>query len=223
MVNLTPASASTSSVSSSAAVSGSHMPSGLPPEPQPEVFQPPLHLGDLVGPGGERHDHVVVDLGDGVAVSAARGDAGAVGLHDLGVHDRRLAGQPGEQRGPDVERDALEVVHDVDDAVGRVDPAGGGVRRVALGGDARVPVVVGRGRVLDLDGLEPGVLARRLVEVAVDDDRAGGGHAETLRTPPARAGTPGGRLGARRRSPKGPRSAAAGRWPGPRQSRCRPG
>jgi hypothetical protein len=28
--------------------------------------------------------------------------------------------------------------------------------------------VVGRGGVLDLDGFEPGVLARRLVEVAVD-------------------------------------------------------
>ena len=44
--------------------------------------------------------------------------------------------------------------------------------RVALGGDALVPVVVRIGRVLDLDRLEPGVLARRLVEVPVDADEA---------------------------------------------------
>ena len=52
--------------------------------------------------------------------------------------------------------------------------AGGAVGGVALGGDALVPVVIGGGGVLDFDGFEPGILARRLVEVAVDADVARG-------------------------------------------------
>jgi len=52
--------------------------------------------------------------------------------------------------------------------------AGGAVGGVALGGDALVPVVVGGGGVLDLDGFEPGVFARGLVEVSVDAEVARG-------------------------------------------------
>ena len=61
-----------------------------------------------------------------------------------------------------------------------VDDAGGAVGGVALGGDALVPVVVGRGGVLQLDGFEPGVFARRLVEVAVDADVAAVGKWRSL-------------------------------------------
>src|SRR5262249_29621627 len=53
---------------------------------------------------------------------------------------------------------------------------GGRVRRVALGRDPRVPVVVGGGGGLDVDALEPGALARRLVEETVDRDEAGRSH-----------------------------------------------
>ena len=84
-----------------------------------------------------------------------------------------LALEPRQERGADVERDRGEVVRDVQDTVLRVDPAGGRVGRVALGGDARVPVVIGRGGVLRLDALEPGVLAGRLIEVAVNRDESG--------------------------------------------------
>jgi hypothetical protein len=41
---------------------------------------------------------------------------------------------------------------------------------------AGVPVVAGRGGVLDLDALQPGTLARRLVEVPVDCDESGTAH-----------------------------------------------
>ena len=58
-----------------------------------------------------------------------------------------------------------------------VGDARGAVGGVTLGGDALVPVVIGGGGVLDLDGFEPGIFAGRLVEVAVDADvaRASGG------------------------------------------------
>src|SRR5207249_8178024 len=62
---------------------------------------------------------------------------------------------------------------------------------------ALVPVVKRRRRVLDLDGLEPRILARRLVEVSVDGDEAARRHSVSLplellearqELPPAAAG-----------------------------------
>jgi len=44
------------------------------------------------------------------------------------------------------------------------------IGRVAFGGDALVPVVIGIGRVLHLDGFQPGIFPRRLVKMAVDAD-----------------------------------------------------
>src|SRR6185436_2053638 len=128
------------------------------PEAGPEVGEAPPDLGHLVPAGGERHDHVVVRLGDRVAVAAARGDAQAVRLHDPGIDVGALGGQPREEGSPHVEGYPLEVVGDVGYSVPGVDPAGGRVGRVALGRDPRVPVVVGVRRILDLDDLEPGIL-----------------------------------------------------------------
>ena len=42
------------------------------------------------------------------------------------------------------------------------------VGRVTFGGDALVPIVIGKGRILQLDRLQPRVLARGLVKVTVD-------------------------------------------------------
>ena len=150
---------------------GQPEPLGLAPEAPAEILDPPAHLRDLVAARGQRHDHVVEDLAARVAVAAGR-DARAVGLDDLRVHVRPVALEPGEERRPDVERDLLEVVDDVEHAVLLVDAPGRRVGRVALRGHPLVPVVIRRRRVLHLDRLEPGVLARGLVEVAVDDDRA---------------------------------------------------
>jgi len=141
-------------------------------EARAEVVEPPAHLGDLVAPARQRHDHVVVDLRDGVAVTVARRHARPIGLDHLCVHVRPLAGQPRAEGRAHVEGDLLEVVDDVEDLVVLVDASGRGVRRVALGGYPVVPVVVRGRRVLHFDRFEPGVLAGRLVEVAVDDDRA---------------------------------------------------
>src|SRR5206468_3088198 len=47
-------------------------------EARPEVREAPGHLRDLVASVGERQDHVVVDLRDGVAVAVSRGDAGTI-------------------------------------------------------------------------------------------------------------------------------------------------
>ncbi len=82
--------------------------------------------------------------------------------------------EPAQQRGAKVEADARVVIDDADDLVLRVHNARCAVWRIALGADALVPVVIRRGRVLRLHGLEPRVLAGRLVEVTVNADVAFG-------------------------------------------------
>src|SRR6185436_21188764 len=62
------------------------------------------------------------------------------------------------------------VVDDLDDLVAVIDDARRDVGAIALGGDPLVPVAVRVRARLRLDRLEPRVLARRLVEVAVDAD-----------------------------------------------------
>ncbi len=147
---------------------------GLAAEAVLEVGDAPADLGEGVALVGERHDDVVVDLGHGGAVAAVALRAGLVGVEDHAVGAGGFVVQPAEEGGAEVEAHPRVVVHDADDLVLLVGDAGGAVGGVALGGDAVVPVVVGGGGVLDLDGFEPGVLARRLVEVAVDADEARG-------------------------------------------------
>ena len=131
-----------------------------------EIGDAPADLRVQIAVVAERQDGVVVRLRQRVAVTA-QDDAARVGIEDLPVHLGRMPLQPGEQRGAEVEGEMDVVVDDVDDApLGVLQPRGA-VGAVALGGDALVPVVERRRGVLHLDFLDPGILARRLVEVSV--------------------------------------------------------
>ena len=136
-----------------------------------EVGDAPADLRDGVAPAGQRQDDVVVDLRDAPSRgrrSAARWLRSASRMRAIGA--RSLVGHPLQQGGAEVEAHARVVVHDAHDLVLAVGDARGAVGRVTLRGDALVPVVIGRGGVLHLDRLQPGVLARRLVEVAMHAD-----------------------------------------------------
>ena len=161
-------------------------PVGLAPEATPEVGQAPSHLGDFVAAAAERKDRVSVRLRDRIPVSSDRTTC-PISLQDRAVDVRALQLEPRHKRGTDVERERGEVVHDVQDAVLRVDGPRRRVRAVTLGGDAGVPVVIRRGGVLDFDALEPWALTGRLVEVAVDRDESGAAHERWARSGPARA------------------------------------
>src|ERR1700722_10916717 len=100
-------------------------------------------------------------------MSAVALGAELVGVEDHAVGSGGLVVQPAEKGWPEGVTHPRVVVHDADDFVFFIRDAGGAVGSVALGGDAVVPVVVGSGGILYFDGLEPGVFARRLVEVAV--------------------------------------------------------
>src|SRR5262249_41145130 len=100
----------------------------------------------------------------------------------------------------------------------RIEYPGGRVGRIALGGDAGVPVPGGRRRRLGLDHAEPRVLAWRLVEMAVQAERAQRmtdlssppgaadprGHRATPPRPPRDRGAPRGRSRRRPRVPAAP-------------------
>ncbi len=137
-----------------------------------EIPETPDHLGDFVAPGGQRHDHVAVGLGQGRAVTGETLPALAVRFQDGGVDIGRVLLQPGEEGRAEIETDATVVVDDPDDAALAVQDPAHGIGGVALGRDPPVPVVVRVGRVLDLDRLQPRVLARRLVEVTVNAEIA---------------------------------------------------
>ena len=136
------------------------------------VGDAPADLRDAVARAGQRQNHVVVDLRHGRAVAAVTLAAAALAVQNHAVGARRILLQPAQQRGAEVEAHARVVVHDARDLVLVVDHARRAVGRVALRADALVPVVVGRGRVLRLDRLQPGILARRLVKVTVNANEA---------------------------------------------------
>ena len=145
---------------------------GVAAEAGAEIRHAPFDLGDLVAPVGQRHDHVAVGLGQGRAVAVETLHGEPVRVHDGLVEPRMVPVQPGQQRWAEIEADLGVVVDDIDDIPVAVQDARAGIGAVAFGGDALVPVMVGVGRILDLDLLEPGVLPGRLVEMAVDADIA---------------------------------------------------
>ena len=72
----------------------------------------------------------------------------AVNAFPVGAHDGieglgHMLPKPTRQRGPNVEAHLGVVVVELDDVAGAVEDPGPGIGRVALFGDAAVPVVVG--------------------------------------------------------------------------------
>jgi hypothetical protein len=142
----------------------------LAPEAGFEVDQPPADLGQLIAAVRERHDDVVVHLGQRGPMPRKAFAAGAVRLQNRPVKLRPLCLQPGKNRGAEVEAHVGVVVNDLYDAAVAVEDPGDGVGLVALHGDPLVPVVIRVGGILELDRLERGVLPRGLVEVPMNAD-----------------------------------------------------
>jgi hypothetical protein len=95
-----------------------------------------------------------------------------VGFKDGLIHPGRVLLQPGEQRRAEIETDLCVVIGELYDLVFGIQDARDGVRRVAFGGDALVPVMIRIGGVLQLDSLKPRVFPRRLVKVSVNTNIA---------------------------------------------------
>ena len=81
-----------------------------------EVFNAPENLRTLVLLAGERHDDVVVDLGDGVAVSVQTLGTAFVGFLDSLVGIGSMGPDPTHEGGAHVEAHEVVVVDDILDA-----------------------------------------------------------------------------------------------------------
>src|ERR1700687_4269715 len=110
----------------------------------------------------------MVGLSDRRAVSRESLQAALVGFAQGLIHLRRLVLYPRKQRRTEIEADLRVVVYELHDPLFAIQNSGQSVRRIALGGDSFVPVMIWIRGILQLDGFERGVLSRRLVEMSVD-------------------------------------------------------
>ncbi|SBW09156.1 hypothetical protein KL86DPRO_50084 [uncultured delta proteobacterium] len=149
---------------------------GFAAEPFFKVGHGPGDLQFLVQRRSERHDDVVVYLGDGVAVPPAL-QGSRIRLQDTAVNRGFVALQPVQQRRPDVEAHPFVAVADLDYFAAVADTVRPADGAVAFRDDTLVPMPHGRGGRLDEDAAEPGIFAGRLIKMAVDAKLAGkGGH-----------------------------------------------
>ena len=112
----------------------------------------------------------MVSLGDRVAVAAVVLRAAAIGLDDAPQREGIVFGEPAQQRRPHVEGEVFVVVHHRHDVVRVVGDAAEGIGPVALVVDPRVPVVEWSRALLARNAPGPGVLPRRLIEMAVENE-----------------------------------------------------
>src|SRR5574337_1667097 len=143
----------------------------LTAEAGPELGNPPLDQRGAVSWIGKRQDCMDIWVGHGIAVAATPGYAVAVALDDSMQCFWGVPLQPARERGADIKADPRIVIDQPDDPFFMVQELGPPIRRVALRSNPLIPVVVGGGGGLLFDLIGPGVLTRRLVEVAVDDQR----------------------------------------------------
>jgi len=113
---------------------------------------------------------VIVNLGDGIPVTAMGFTTGAVGVKNalIGIGVFRL--KPGKERGTEIEAGPFEIIDDLDDPALGIQGAGAGVGMVTFVMDALVPVVKGSGAILLFDLFDPGIFSRRLIKMPVKAD-----------------------------------------------------
>ena len=145
-----------------------------------EIANAPPDFGRALPRGGERENHVMIRRGDRVPVAPPTHTGRIARLHrSHGLGRFRI--EPFAEGRAYVERTPCIQIYHACKAGTRVGITCGGTpvaemrfRRgkpsVALAIDACVPVVVGSGRRLGRDDFEPGIFARRLVQVMVNND-----------------------------------------------------
>src|SRR5258707_9196033 len=110
-----------------------------------------------------------ISLRDRIAVSGTFACALLIRIDDAGIRLRMIVLEPAQQGRSKIEADVRIVVHNSFPACRRIGDMRSGIRAVTLGVNALVPVVKRRGPGFRLDDPGPGVLARWLVEMAVDN------------------------------------------------------
>lgn len=107
-------------------------------------------------------------------MSTECGHAQSVRLQNGGVSLRIIILHPGQQCGAKVETYAGVIILDFLDGalILRKDP-GCPIGRITFSGDALIPIVVRMCGILQFDDLQPRILSRRLIEMAVNANVSG--------------------------------------------------
>ena len=133
-----------------------------------EVFDAPTDLSLLVLLRGERHDDVVVDLGDCVAVAFQSLGTSLVRFLNSPIGIRSVRANPSHQGRTHVETHKVIVVDNIDNASVRRKNTACRIGTVTLASNAVVPVVKRACTGLVFDDACPGIFARRLVKMTVN-------------------------------------------------------
>jgi hypothetical protein len=111
---------------------------------------------------------VVIDLSQGIAVTLVTVSTGQVRKYNLVIDPGMGLFQPGEQGRAKVETHVLIVVEQFFNKSLLVVQASASIGSIAFPCDALIPIVIRLGRSLVFNEFQPGILTRRLIEVAVD-------------------------------------------------------
>ncbi len=103
-------------------------------------------------------------------MSAKRLGAFAVGIQDRLINPRRIGFQPGKQCGAEIKADSGVIIEDVGNEILIIENTRGRIGRVTLGSYPLIPIVIRISGILLLHGFQPGIFARRLVEVVMNTD-----------------------------------------------------
>src|SRR5579871_5801280 len=136
-----------------------------------EINDAPVYLRAQIALVTQWQNRMIVGLRDGAAVAIVSFATELVGRNDARGGFRVGNFEPSHQRRPEVETQVGVVVYDALDLALAVNDARVRVRAVALRVDALVPVMRRTRALFALDRSGPRIFARRLIEMAMNDDR----------------------------------------------------
>ncbi len=138
-----------------------------PAEPMSEICQSPPDLGELVAPGRQGHDDMVVDLGQRISVAMAAIHTDAVGGDNLPVNPGIGLFEPGQEGRAEVEAHVFIIVEEGPYSPLLSKETGTRVGPVTFPCNPLVPIMIRQGGCLELYLVEPGIFSRRLIEMPV--------------------------------------------------------
>ena len=118
----------------------------------------------------QRHDHVIVHLRNGRAVSVKSLNTFLIGLKYGIVRFGIIGFHPRHKRGPEIETDLSVIVRDLLDHTFGIQNTRCAVGPVTFSGHTLIPIVIRMCGILNFDNFQPGILTGRLVEMPVNTD-----------------------------------------------------
>src|SRR6266545_3735707 len=134
-----------------------------------KISHAPANLRAQVALIAQGQNRVSVCLRDGVAVASALQQTFTVSFNQALISVSMMPLKPGQQRRSEIKTYVRVVIEESLAAVFRLAHADKSIGAVALEMNALIPVMERRGAWFRINNSRPGILARRLIEMTVDD------------------------------------------------------